>query len=200
MLLGPHPLQQISPPELAQSRWQELACRASEIHRSTLHLALVILAVLLLIEGASPRSTPRTDASPDPLPIGYREVDATAPDKIIRCLNCLQSMAAGVAYKERALDALALKPGDPALDVACGQGDAAALPFADGSFAAVRIDRAFQHIAGQGRVVRERARVARRGAVVLCAEPDWGTFLLGGRHSPVSERIQHNWIRSFQNP
>ena len=42
--------------------------------------------------------------------------------------------------------------------------------------------------------------MARRGAVVLCAEPDWGTFLLGGRDTVVSERIQHTWIRSFQNP
>lgn len=181
-----------------------------------------------------------TEASPDPLPVGFRDVDATAPDKIIRCLDCLQSMAAGLAYKERALDALALQPGTSALDVACGLGDdvvrmgergartvgidrsrtliaaaqsrhaasgcsftvgdAAALPFADGSFEAVRIDRALQHIAGPGRIVQEMARVARRGAVVLCAEPDWGTFLLGGRHCAVSERIQHNWIRSFQNP
>ena len=38
------------------------------------------------------------------------------------------------------------------------------------------------------------------GSLVLCAEPDWGTFLIGGRHSAVTERIQHEWIRSFQNP
>jgi ubiquinone/menaquinone biosynthesis C-methylase UbiE len=180
------------------------------------------------------------DTVPDPLPVGFRDVDATAPDKIIRCLDCLQSMAAGRAYKARALDLLGLEPGASALDVACGLGDdvvrmeargvravgvdrsrtliaaaqarhagsgcefdvadAAALPFADGSFDAVRIDRSLQHIAGPGRVVREMARVARRGGVVLCAEPDWGTFLLGGRHCAVSERIQHDWIRTFQNP
>jgi hypothetical protein len=36
--------------------------------------------------------------------------------------------------------------------------------------------------------------------VVLCAEPDWGTYLLGGPHSALTERIQHDWIRGFQNP
>ena len=78
--------------------------------------------------------------------------------------------------------------------------DAGSLPFADASFAAVRVDRALQHIPDPGRVVSEMARVARCGGVVLCAEPDWGTFLLGGPHSPLTERIQHDWIRTFQNP
>ncbi|MCP9840348.1 methyltransferase domain-containing protein [Synechococcus sp. J7-Johnson] len=180
------------------------------------------------------------DTTPDPLPVGFRDVDATAPDKIIRCLDSLQSMAAGRAYKARALDLLGLEPGASALDVACGLGDdvvkmkargvravgvdrsrtliaaaqsrhagsgcefnvadAADLPFADCSFEAVRIDRSLQHIPDPGRIVLEMARVARRDSVVLCAEPDWGTFLIGGRHSAVTERIQHDWIRTFQNP
>lgn len=180
------------------------------------------------------------DTAPEPLPIGFRHVDATAPDKIFRCLDCLQSLAAGRAYKALALECLGLVPGASALDVACGLGDdvvrmkargvravgvdrsqtliaaaqsrhadsgcpfqvadAAALPFADDSFDAVRIDRALQHIVEPGRIVREMARVARSGGVVLCAEPDWGTFLLGGCHSLVTERIQHDWTRSFQNP
>jgi ubiquinone/menaquinone biosynthesis C-methylase UbiE len=181
-----------------------------------------------------------SDTAPDSLPVGFRDVDATTSDKIIRCLDCLQSMAAGRAYKARAIDLLGLEPGCSALDVACGLGDdvvrmqargvravgadrsrtliaaaqsrhagsgcefvvadGADLPFADGRFDALRIDRSLQHIAEPGRVVREMARVARRGAVVLCAEPDWGTFLLGGIHTAVTERIQHDWIRTFQNP
>ena len=181
-----------------------------------------------------------TDTATESLPFGFRDVDATTSDKIIRCLDCLQSLAAGRAYKERALHLLALEPGLSALDVACGLGDdvvrmqaqgvravgvdrsrtliaaaqsrhadsgcefvvadGAVLPFADGSFDAVRIDRSLQHIAQPGTIVREMARVARRGSVVLCAEPDWGTFLIGGRHNAVTERIQHDWIRSFQNP
>jgi hypothetical protein len=37
-------------------------------------------------------------------------------------------------------------------------------------------------------------------AFTLCAEPDWVTYLLGGPHSALTERIQHDWIRTFQNP
>jgi ubiquinone/menaquinone biosynthesis C-methylase UbiE len=181
-----------------------------------------------------------TDTPSVPLPIGFRDVDATAPEACVRCLDCLHQLPAGRAYKARALAALQLVPGCAALDVACGLGDdvvqmvaagaravgadcsrtllaaaqtrhsataasfqladAKALPFVSGSFDAVRIDRALQHIAQPELVVKEMARVTRRGGVVLCAEPDWGTFLLGGPHSGVSERIQHDWIRSFQNP
>src|SRR5262249_20645529 len=78
--------------------------------------------------------------------------------------------------------------------------DAQALPFADGTFDAVQVDRALQHIAEPAGVVREMAPVARPGGIVLCAEPDWGTFLIGGPHSEVTERIQHDWIRTFRNP
>ncbi len=181
-----------------------------------------------------------TDTPSLPLPLGFRDVDATAPEACVRCLDCLYQLPAGRAYKARALAALQLVPGCAALDVACGLGDdvaqmvaagaravgadrsrtlltaaqarhsataasfhladAKALPFTSGSFDAVRIDRALQHIAQPELVVQEMARVTRRGGVVLCAEPDWGTFLLGGPHGAVSERIQHDWIRSFQNP
>ncbi|MCP9872532.1 methyltransferase domain-containing protein [Synechococcus sp. Cruz CV-v-12] len=149
-------------------------------------------------------------------------------------------MAAGRAYKARALTVLDLKPGSSALEVAGALGDdvarikafgaravgvdrsrtliavaqwrhavggceftvadAAGLPFAEGSFDAVRVGRALQHIPDPGRVVSEMARVACGGGVVLCAEPDWGSFLLGGGQSPLTERIQHDWIRTFQNP
>ena len=180
------------------------------------------------------------ERTPDSLTTEFRDVDSAAPDKILRCLDTLQTMEAGRTYKARALEHLGLGPTSVALDVACGLGDdvarmrarcaravgvdssrnliaaarsrhadagcefevadAAALPFPDGTFDAVRVDRSLQHIKDPGRVVREMARVARRGGVVLCAEPDWGTYLLGGPHSALTERIQHDWIRSFQNP
>lgn len=178
--------------------------------------------------------------TPDSLAVEFRDVDSAAPDKILRCLDTLQTMEAGRAYKACALEHLGLGPTCVALDVACGLGDdvakmkarcaravgvdrsrnliaaarsrhtdagcefavadAAALPFPDETFHAVRVDRSLQHIADPGRVVREMARVTRRGGVVLCAEPDWGTYLLGGPHSALTERIQHDWVRTFQNP
>jgi ubiquinone/menaquinone biosynthesis C-methylase UbiE len=178
--------------------------------------------------------------TPDSLAVEFRDVDSAAPEKILRCLDTLQTMEAGRAYKAHALEHLGLEPTFAALDVACGLGDdvaqmkarcaravgvdrsrnliaaarsrhmsagcefevadAAALPFPDETFDAVRVDRALQHIEDPGRVVREMARVTRRGGAVLCAEPDWGTYLLGGPHSALTERIQHDWIRTFRNP
>jgi ubiquinone/menaquinone biosynthesis C-methylase UbiE len=176
--------------------------------------------------------------NPESLPAAFRDVDAATAAPIVRCLDTLQAMPAGRAYKALALDALGLAPGMAALDVACGLGDdvvrmatrcgravgadasrtlidqararhpgrefvaadAAALPFPDAAFDAVRIDRSLQHIADPGRVVREMARVARPGGVVLCAEPDWGTYLIGGPHSDLTERMQHDWVRTFRNP
>jgi ubiquinone/menaquinone biosynthesis C-methylase UbiE len=180
------------------------------------------------------------ESTPDSLAVEFRDVDSAAPDKILKCLDTLQRMAAGREYKARALEDLGLGPTSSALDVACGLGDdvarmkarcaraagvdlshhliaaarsrhagagcefevadAVALPFPDETFDAVRVDRSLQHIADPGRVVREMARVTRRGGVVLCAEPDWGTYLLGGPHNALTERIQHDWIRTFQNP
>jgi ubiquinone/menaquinone biosynthesis C-methylase UbiE len=176
----------------------------------------------------------------DSLAVDFRDVDSATPEKIVKCLDTLQTMEAGRTYKARALEHLGLGPAYAALDVACGLGDdvarmrarcarafgvdrsrnliaaarsrqvdagcefevadAAALPFPEGTFDAVRVDRSLQHIADPVRVVREMARVTRRGGVVLCAEPDWGTYLLGGPHSALTERIQHDWIRGFQNP
>jgi len=179
-----------------------------------------------------------SDPNPDLLSVGFRDVDATASDKILRCLGTLEKMEAVRSYKARVLDHLELERKSSALDVACGLGDdvaalkarcaravgvdrsamlldlaeqrhpdcefgladASALPFPDGTFDAVRVDRSLQHIDQPVRVVREMARVAVRGGVVLCAEPDWGTFLLGGPHSDVTERIERDWIRSFRNP
>lgn len=182
-----------------------------------------------------------SDASPaDPLPLGFRDVDATARAKILRCLDTLNAMPAGRAYKDRALELLGLGPGSAALDVACGLGDDVArlkgrcgravgvdrstalideararhegsgcefrvaegdaLPFDDATFDAVRIDRALQHIADPGAVVREMARVAKPGGVVLAVEPDWGTFLLGGPYSPLLARLERDWVGSFRNP
>ena len=50
-----------------------------------------------------------------PLPVGFRDVDATAPEKIVRCLECIATLAAGRAYKARSVEALGLGPGSAAL-------------------------------------------------------------------------------------
>jgi SAM-dependent methyltransferase len=54
--------------------------------------------------------------------------------------------------------------------------DAHALPFADASFDAARVDRALQHVEDPARVLAEMARIVRPGGIVVASEPDWGTL------------------------
>jgi ubiquinone/menaquinone biosynthesis C-methylase UbiE len=78
--------------------------------------------------------------------------------------------------------------------------DAKSLPFAAEEFDAVRVDRSLQHIQDPIAVVREMTRVTRKGGVILCAEPDWGTFFIGEESTAVTRAIKDRWIQSFQNP
>lgn len=54
-------------------------------------------------------------------------------------------------------------------------GDAAALPFADGRFDAVRCERLFLHLAHPEQALREMMRVTRAGGRVVVIDTDWGT-------------------------
>ncbi|MFI6072707.1 methyltransferase domain-containing protein [Actinoplanes sp. NPDC051343] len=56
------------------------------------------------------------------------------------------------------------------------QGDAHALPVADGSADRARTDRVLQHLAQPDAVLAEIFRVLRPGGVVGLAEPDWDTL------------------------
>ena len=54
--------------------------------------------------------------------------------------------------------------------------DAHAMPFADGSFDAARVERALQHVEDPAKVLAEMARVVRPGGIIVASEPDWGTL------------------------
>jgi SAM-dependent methyltransferase len=62
--------------------------------------------------------------------------------------------------------------------------DAAALPFADGRFDAVRSERLFLHLPDPGAALREMIRVARSGGRVVVVDTDWGTRSVD---TPVAE-------------
>lgn len=79
-------------------------------------------------------------------------------------------------------------------------GDSRRLPFADGWFDGVRIDRSLQHISAPFEALREMARVARSGGKIVVAEPDWGTFFVYNGDLDVGARICGLWRKSFANP
>jgi ubiquinone/menaquinone biosynthesis C-methylase UbiE len=68
-------------------------------------------------------------------------------------------------------------------------GDAHYLAFADDTFDGCRAERTLQHVADPAQVVREMARVAKPGAPVVVAEPDWATTLVHPAQRSVTRQI-----------
>jgi len=69
------------------------------------------------------------------------------------------------------------------------QGDAAALPFADGEFDAVRSERLLQHLRDPEAAVREMVRVARPGGWVVVMDTDWGTRSVNAPEPDLERRM-----------
>ena len=65
---------------------------------------------------------------------------------------------------------------DAGLHVEVRVADAHALPFADGTFDASRIERTLQHLADPACAIAELHRVTRPGGRVVAADPDWATL------------------------
>jgi SAM-dependent methyltransferase len=78
-------------------------------------------------------------------------------------------------------------------------GDAMSLPFAEGAFAACRIERTLQHLAEPGAALAEMARVVRPGGLVVAVEPDWGTFVVDSDHVAVARQLAAFWCDSFRS-
>lgn len=94
---------------------------------------------------AAPTDTPARVPA-DPLPLGFRDVDATAPAKIVDCLEGIAALPSGRDYKQRILARLAPQPGLAVLDVACGLGDDVAA-LAACSVEATGVDRSHAMVA-----------------------------------------------------
>jgi SAM-dependent methyltransferase len=71
-------------------------------------------------------------------------------------------------------------------------GDAAALPFGDGSFGAVRADRVLQHVADPVHCLREMERVCRPGGRLVVADADQETLVITvpGVPQALSDRVK----------
>jgi SAM-dependent methyltransferase len=69
------------------------------------------------------------------------------------------------------------------------QGDAAALPFANDSFDAVRCERLLQHVADPANVLAEMVRVARPGGRVVALDTDWGSHSVDGPSVPTERAL-----------
>jgi ubiquinone/menaquinone biosynthesis C-methylase UbiE len=80
------------------------------------------------------------------------------------------------------------------------QADIQHLPFASGFLHSCKVDRTLQHVERPAAVLDEMFRSVCSGGVVVCAEPDWGTFAINDAQHPVARQIAKVWSESFRNP
>jgi ubiquinone/menaquinone biosynthesis C-methylase UbiE len=80
-------------------------------------------------------------------------------------------------------------------------GDGEELPAETSSLDAARVDRTLQHVARPQRVIEEMLRVLAPGGWAVCAEPDWGTFVIDAEPvDGVTEHVIDHWRAGFRNP
>lgn len=79
-------------------------------------------------------------------------------------------------------------------------GDAHDLPFPADTFDAVRTERTLQHLEDPRAALAEMRRVARPGAPVLAAEPDWGTLSIAGAPPEAARAVADAVAHGIRNP
>jgi ubiquinone/menaquinone biosynthesis C-methylase UbiE len=75
------------------------------------------------------------------------------------------------------------------LPVSFEVGDAHRLAFPDETFDGCRADRIFQHLAQPDQALAELVRVAKPGAIVAVADPDWETLVIDAPDHVVTRRV-----------
>lgn len=76
-----------------------------------------------------------------------------------------------------------------ALPLTFAVGDVHHLSFANETFDGCRADRVFQHLAHPDQALRELVRVAKPGAAIVIADPDWETLAIDASDASVTRRV-----------
>lgn len=74
------------------------------------------------------------------------------------------------------------------------------LPFEDGSFDALRVERTLQHVVDLDRVLGELLRALRPGGALVALEPDWETLVIDGEPPAASRAAAARWADRIRNP
>lgn len=80
------------------------------------------------------------------------------------------------------------------------KGDIHDLAIDSGSIDSIRADRVLQHVENPGKVISEMVRVLKPGGWLVCAEPDWSTFVVDSDDIETANLVAGRWRRSFRNP
>ncbi len=110
-----------------------------------------------------------------------------------------RGQAIGVDSSMTLLEQARAMSGDSdAVDFICA--DIQSLPFEGESLDSCKADRVLQHVATPASVLAEMSRAVRPGGIVVCAEPDWGTFTIDHDNRSMVRRITQLFGESFRNP
>ncbi len=88
--------------------------------------------------------------------------------------------------------------GRPGLEFA--EGDALALPVADGVLDGARAERVLLHVDEPARAVGEMMRVLRSGGRIVVAEPDWATLVIDAPDPATSRLVARAAASRFRSP
>jgi len=80
------------------------------------------------------------------------------------------------------------------------RGDIHNLDIPSNSVDGIRVDRTLQHVQDPQRVISEMVRVLKPGRWMVCAEPDWSTFVIDADNNEVTDLVVQTWKSGFRNP
>ncbi|MEW6532745.1 MAG: methyltransferase domain-containing protein [Thermodesulfobacteriota bacterium] len=80
------------------------------------------------------------------------------------------------------------------------QGDIHDLDIPANTVDGIRVDRTLQHVQDPQKAISEMVRVLKPGGWLVCAEPDWSTFVIDAGNNEVPDAIVRTWKSSCRNP
>jgi SAM-dependent methyltransferase len=80
------------------------------------------------------------------------------------------------------------------------QGDIQNLGISSNSVHGVRVDRTLQHVEHPQKVISEMVRILKPRGWLVCAEPDWGTFVMDADDRTITNSVVQTWRSGFRNP
>ncbi|MFZ5868639.1 MAG: methyltransferase domain-containing protein [Thermodesulfobacteriota bacterium] len=112
---------------------------------------------------------------------------------------CPSGSSIGIDNSEKLLDAARTAFGHRK-GVLFAQGDIHNLDIPANTVDGIRVDRTLQHVQDPQRVISEMVRVLKPGGWLVCAEPDWSTFVIDASNNEVPDAIVQTWKSSCRNP
>ncbi|MGQ0838357.1 methyltransferase domain-containing protein [Actinokineospora sp.] len=220
-----------------------LAAAGLRVTDTCARTVLTATMIALLARKAAGYGVSMSDTPDAPLSFRADRIEPGDLDRLVEVLDQQAALPGIRRLREWAHAALAVRPGEHALDVGSGtgsevrvfaaavgsagdavgvepnpgmravaaeratgssarfvDGDAYALPFADGAFDVVYCERVFQHLAEPARAAAEIARVLRPGGRAMVVDSDWATAIVHPGDPEVVRALGESMRANLANP